>query len=151
MPSENRLLKMEANKMYNRNQVSLIGNIGDAFKSGISSSGIPYASFSFATTDHWKDSDGKSQSHTEWHVVVCWGKLAELVGKYLTRGSYVAVEGSLRRRDYATEAGEKRRTWEVHAVRIGFLEPFQQHGAEELVSSSSSSSSVEPLEIEAPF
>lgn len=114
--------------MYNRNQINLIGNIGGAPNTGTAASGTPYATFSLATDERWKNTAGEPQEHTEWHTVVCWGKLAEITSKYLTKGSYVTVEGTLCSHEYTSDDGLKRRVWEVRANRICFLQRLEQVG-----------------------
>ena len=96
-----------------RNSVQLIGNLGkdpEVKEFG----GNKKASFSIATTDSYKNAKGEKIEDTQWHNVVIWGKLADVAGKYLKKGSEVCVEGSLVHRNYETDKGEKRYITEIN-------------------------------------
>jgi single-strand DNA-binding protein len=91
------------------NKVILIGNIGgDAERVNEN-----IAKFNLATTEHWNDKEGNRQEKTEWHKVVVYNKLADIVEKLGKRGTKVYVEGKLTTREWTNEAGEKRYTTEV--------------------------------------
>jgi single-strand DNA-binding protein len=72
------------------------------------------ASFSIATSDSYKNQKGEKVEDTQWHNVVVWGKLADVVEKYLKKGQEVCVEGRLVHRDYETDKGEKRYITEIN-------------------------------------
>ena len=96
-----------------RNSVQLIGNLGkdpEVKEFGDKKK----ASFSIATTDSYKNAKGEKIEDTQWHNVVIWGKLADVAGKYLKKGSEVCVEGSLVHRNYETDKGEKRYITEIN-------------------------------------
>jgi single stranded DNA-binding protein (ssb) len=96
-----------------RNSVQLIGNLGkDPEVKTFNKS--KKASFSIATTDQYKNPQGELVKDTQWHNVVIWGKLADVAGKYLKKGSHVAVEGKLVHRVYETTAGEKKYLTEIN-------------------------------------
>ncbi len=106
------------------NKVFLIGNLGRDPEVRSTPSGQPVASFSVATSRRWRDRDGNRQEQTEWHNVVCWGKLAEVAGQYLTKGKQVFVEGRLQTRSWDDKnSGEKRYKTEV------ICENFQMLGS----------------------
>ncbi len=107
--------------MYNRNRVDLIGHVGADPETRNLDDGTPVATFSLAMTDRWSGDEGGKQEHTEWIRVTAWGKKAELVGRYLHKGSYVSVEGALRTRRY-DKNGVTYFTTEVRANSVGFLD-----------------------------
>ena len=74
-----------------------------------------------ATTERWTDRNGQKQENTEWHRVVVFGKQAEIVGQYLTKGRQVYVEGRLQTRQWQDQSGQKRFTTEVVALRVQML------------------------------
>jgi single-strand DNA-binding protein len=76
---------------------------------------------SVATTDTWKDKSGEKQERTEWHRVAFFGKLAEIAGEYLKKGSQVYVEGALRTRKWQDKEGKERYTTEIVADRMQML------------------------------
>lgn len=82
------------------NKVTLIGNLGMDPEVRYKQSGDPITKISIATSEHWTDKHGEKQERTEWHRVVFFGKLAEIAGEYLTKGSQVYVEGKLRTSKY---------------------------------------------------
>jgi single-strand DNA-binding protein len=96
-----------------RNSVQLIGNIGKdpevkSFEKN------KKASFSIATNESYKNQKGEKSEETQWHNVVVWGKHADVVEKYLKKGSEVAIEGKLVHRSYETATGEKRYITEIN-------------------------------------
>ena len=79
------------------------------------------AKFSIATTESYKNNKGEKVDDTQWHNVVAWGKTAEIVENYLTKGKQVAVEGKLTHRSYETKEGEKRYITEVRCNELLML------------------------------
>ena len=77
------------------NKVILVGNVGKVPEVRYSPSGTPVANFSLATNERFKDRNGEWQERTEWHSIVAWQRLAEIVGEYVAKGSKVYVEGKL--------------------------------------------------------
>ncbi|MCM4160909.1 single-stranded DNA-binding protein [Antarcticibacterium flavum] len=95
-----------------RNKVQLIGNVGENPKSHTFESGKKVTRLSLATNDFYL-SNGEKVQQTQWHNLVAWGKQADLIEKYVTKGSEIAVEGKLTSRDYENEQGEKQYITEV--------------------------------------
>jgi len=96
-----------------RNKVQLIGNLGNDPEIINLESGKTLAKFSIATNESYKNAQGEKVTDTQWHNVVAWGKTAEIIEKYVTKGKEVAIEGKLTSRSYETKEGEKRYTTEV--------------------------------------
>ena len=86
--------------MASLNKVSLIGNLGVDPDSRYMPDGTQVVTVSIATTEGWKDRDGVKQEKTEWHRVIFYSGLAEVVSKYLKKGSQIYVEGKLRTRKW---------------------------------------------------
>lgn len=98
------------------NKVILVGNLGADPEVRHLESGTAVASISVATSEQWNDKQtGEKQERTEWHRVVFFGKLAEVVGEYLHKGKQVYIEGSLRTRKWQDQDGNDRWTTEVVA------------------------------------
>lgn len=91
-----------------RNSVRLIGNLGQAPDVKELSGGKKLAKFSLATSEVYKDAEGNKITETQWHHIVAWGKQADVVSKFLKKGSEVAVEGKLHSRSYTDKEGKKR-------------------------------------------
>ena len=104
-----------------RNKVQLIGNLGKDPEVVQLENGGKLAKFSLATNESYKNNKGERITETQWHNVVAWGKLAEIVENYLTKGKEVAVEGKLTHRSYETQAGEKRFVTEVRCNELMML------------------------------
>ncbi len=96
-----------------RNKVQLIGNLGNDPEIIALESGRKLAKFSLATNESYKDVNGEKQTKTDWHNIVAWGKTAEIIEKYVTKGKEVVVEGKLTTRNYETKEGEERYITEV--------------------------------------
>lgn len=96
-----------------RNKVQLIGNVGNEPEITNLESGKKVAKFSIATNESYKDSKGEKVTNTQWHNIVAWGKIAEIVEKYVGKGKEVALEGKLTSRSYESKEGEKRYVTEV--------------------------------------
>ncbi|PIZ05671.1 MAG: single-stranded DNA-binding protein [Flavobacteriales bacterium CG_4_9_14_0_2_um_filter_32_27] len=96
-----------------KNKVQLIGNIGNAPEIINLESGKKLAKFSVATNESYKTAKGETVKETQWHNLVAWGKTAEIVEKYLTKGNEVAIEGKLTSRSYEDKTGVKKYVTEV--------------------------------------
>jgi single-strand DNA-binding protein len=96
-----------------RNKVQLIGNLGNDPEIITMESGKKLAKFSIATNDTYKNAQGERITDTQWHNVVAWGKTADIIESYVTKGKEVAVEGKLSHRSYDDKDGNKRYTTEV--------------------------------------
>ena len=95
------------------NRVMLIGNLGKDPDIQFLEGNIAVAKFSLATTETYKDRNGKLVSQTEWHIVVLWRGLAELAQKYLHKGSLVYIEGRLKTRSWEDKEGNKKFATEI--------------------------------------
>ena len=96
------------------NKVILIGNLGQDPEIRYTSGGMAIATLSLATSESWRDKQtGEQKERTEWHRVVLVGKLAEVAGQYLKKGSQVYVEGKLQTRKWQDQSGQDRYTTEV--------------------------------------
>ncbi|GAB1308612.1 single-stranded DNA-binding protein [Urechidicola sp. KH5] len=96
-----------------RNKVQLIGNLGNNPEIINMESGKKLARFSVATNENYKNAQGERVTNTEWHNIVAWNKTAEIVEKYLEKGSEIAIEGKLTSRSYDDKEGNKRYVTEV--------------------------------------
>lgn len=103
------------------NKVIVIGRLGSDPEVKTISTGNTVARLSVATSDQWTDKEGQKQERTEWHRVVVWGKLAELCGKYLSKGRQVYLEGRLQTRSWEDQQGVKKYTTEIIAQTVQFL------------------------------
>ena len=91
--------------MASLNKVLLIGNLGRDPEIRYLPSGDAVASLNIATTETWKDKSGEKQEKTEWHRVSMFGRLAEIAGEYLKKGSQVYIEGRIETRKYPDKDG----------------------------------------------
>jgi single-strand DNA-binding protein len=104
------------------NKVILVGNLGNDPDIKFTTSGVPVARFSLATTERFKDDSGKFQEGTEWHSIVAWQKLAEIVGEFLSKGSKVYVEGKLQTSSWEVrQSREKKYRTEIVAKDLVLL------------------------------
>lgn len=102
------------------NKVEIIGNLGADPEVRYMPSGGAVANISIATTESWKDkTTGEKKEQTEWHRVVIFGKLAEVAGEYLRKGSKVFIEGGLRTRKWTDQQGVERYTTEINVGMNG--------------------------------
>lgn len=102
------------------NKVIIVGTLGNDPEVKYSASGSAIANLSVATSEQWKDKQtGEKKEQTEWHRVVIFGKLAEVAGEYLRKGSQVYIEGQLRTRKWADSNGVERYTTEIVIPQIG--------------------------------
>ena len=108
--------------MASVNKVIIVGNLGRDPEMRTFPSGDRVANVTIATTDRWKDkTSGEMKEATEWHRVVFNGRLAEIVGEYLKKGSQVYVEGSLRTRKWTDQQGVEKFTTEIRADEMKML------------------------------
>jgi single-strand DNA-binding protein len=116
------------------NKVILVGNLGQDPEVKYTASGVPVAKFSVATNERFKDRQGQWQDRTEWHNVVAWQRLAEIVGEYVRKGSKLYVEGKLQTATWEDKAngGKKYRTEIVagYIVLLGSRENGQERNGE---------------------
>jgi len=107
--------------MASLNRVELIGYVGKDPEVRYTSSKKAVVNFSVATTDKWTVAKGEKKSHTEWHNVEAWDKLAEICGKYLCKGSQVYIEGSIYTQTWEDQEGNKRYTPKIRARSMQIL------------------------------
>ena len=103
------------------NKVILVGNLGNDPEVKYTQSGMAVTRVSLATTSVRKDREGNQQERTEWHRVVFFGKLGEIAGEYLRKGSSVYVEGSIRYDKYTGQDGQERYTTDIVADEMQML------------------------------
>lgn len=104
------------------NKVILVGNLGNDPDVRYTAGGAAVSNISIATTESWKDKEsGELQEKTEWHKVVFFGRLAEIVAEYLKKGSQVYVEGRLQTRKWQDKEGNDRYTTEIVANEMQML------------------------------
>jgi len=104
------------------NKAIIVGNLGRDPEIRYAASGAAIANVSIATTDSWKDKQtGENIDKTEWHRVVFFGRLAEIVGEYLKKGSQVYVEGRLQTRKWQDQNGQDRYSTEIVASEMQML------------------------------
>ena len=104
-----------------KNHVQLIGNVGQEPTITNLESGKKVARFSLATNEYYKDAKGVKQTDTNWHTVVAWGKTAEIIEKFVSKGKELGVTGKLKTRTYTTDDGNERYVTEVEANEILLL------------------------------
>ena len=114
--------------MASVNKVILIGNLGRDPETRYMPDGGAITNISIATTDTWKDKAGEKQEKTEWHRVAFFGRLAEIAGEYLKKGSQVYVEGQLRTRKYDKD-GQTHYSTEIRADTMQMLGRREGGGA----------------------
>tara|TARA_R110002096_G_scaffold282151_2_gene476169 strand:+ start:50 stop:388 length:339 start_codon:yes stop_codon:yes gene_type:complete len=104
-----------------RNKVQLIGHVGQDPIITELESGKKVVRLSVATNEHYKDGKGEKQTDTNWHSLVAWGKIADIIEKYVTKGKEIAIEGKLTSRSYEDKDGVKRYVTEVVVSEILLL------------------------------
>jgi single-strand DNA-binding protein len=103
------------------NKVILVGNLGRDAEMRFTSGGTPVATVSMATTERFNDREGNKKEDTQWHRIVIWGKTAESLHEYLTKGKQIYVEGKLQTREWQDKEGKTNKTTEVRADKIVLL------------------------------
>jgi len=103
------------------NKVILVGNLGRDAELRYTPGGAAVATLNMATTEVWNDKGGQRHEKTEWHRVVLWGKTAESLSEYLTKGKQIYVEGRLQTRQWDDKDGNKRYTTEIRSDRVVLL------------------------------
>lgn len=104
-----------------KNKVQLIGNLGHAPEVRSTENGKKLARFSVATNEQYKNSKGEKVIETQWHQLVAWGRVAEIVEKFLGKGSEVAIEGKLVNRSYTDKEGNKKYVSEIQVSELLML------------------------------
>ena len=104
------------------NKVMLIGNVGKDPDVNFTPSGVKVCQFRLATSESWKDKDGALQENTDWHTVVAWRGLADIVERLVHKGTRVYIEGKIRSRSYDDREGQKKYITEIVADNILLLD-----------------------------
>ncbi len=104
-----------------KNRVQLIGHVGNDPEIKNLDGGKKVANLSIATNDSYRNDKGEKVDQTEWHKVVAWGKTAEIIEKFVSKGKEVALEGKLTHKSYEDKNGEKRYVTEVLVSEIMLL------------------------------
>ena len=114
--------------MASINKAIIVGFVGQEPKTDTLQSGVKVTSFSVATTEKGYTLQNGTQvpDRTEWHNIVLWGKIAEVAGTYLHKGSSVYIEGKIRTRSYEDRNGVKRYVTEIHADIMQMLDRKQE-------------------------
>ena len=101
-----------------KNRVQLIGNLGNAPDVRTMENGKKMARFSMATNEVYKNAKGEKVTETQWHNLIAWGKVAEVVEKLLSKGTEVAIEGKLVNNNYTDKEGNKKYATDVHVNEL---------------------------------
>jgi len=113
------------------NKVILVGNVGKDPEIKYTPSGIPVGKFSLATNERFKDKNGEFQKRTEWHNIVAWQRLAEIVGEYVSKGSKLYVEGKIQTSSWEDrQSGERKYRTEIVARDLLLLGPRENRGGD---------------------
>ncbi|WP_298535897.1 single-stranded DNA-binding protein [uncultured Algibacter sp.] len=104
-----------------RNKVQLIGNVGVEPTITELENGKKVARIAMATNEHYKNSKGEKQTDTNWHNLVAWGKVADIIEKFATKGKEVVIEGKLTSRSYEDKEGIIRYVTEIQVKEVLFL------------------------------
>jgi single-strand DNA-binding protein len=132
------------------NKIILVGNLGRDAELRYTPGGAAIAKFSLATTEKWTDKSGSQQERTEWHNIDLWGKQAETLAEYLTKGKQVYVEGRLQSDEYTDKEGIKRKSIRVRCDRVVLLGgggrgAMTDRGAEPVAAHAPAGEATEPL------
>ncbi len=109
------------------NKVILVGNVGRDPETRHLDKNVAVANFSLATTENYTSKTGEKVSTTEWHNIVAWRGLAEVVEKYVKKGSQLYIEGRIRTRSWDDKDGNKRYTTEIYADTLQMLGKREGH------------------------
>ena len=103
------------------NKAILVGNLGRDAEMRFTAGGTPVSTVSLATTERFTDREGQKREDTQWHRIVIWGKTAESLNEYLTKGKQIYVEGRIQTREWQDKEGKTQKTTEIRADRIVLL------------------------------
>lgn len=112
------------------NKASIIGNLGNDPDMRYTQSDTAVCNISVATTERWKNKDGERVEETEWHRVVAFGKLAEIMGEYLRKGSQVYIEGKIKTEKYTDKEGIERYSTKIYANEMKMLGGRRDEGGQ---------------------
>lgn len=120
------------------NKVILVGNVGQDPDIRSTPSGTRVANLRLATNERRRDRDGQWTDHTEWHTLVIWGRMVDVVEQYVSKGRQLYIEGALRTRSWEQQDGQKRYSTEINVRELKLLggkpsgssaAPTESHGA----------------------
>lgn len=112
--------------MANLNKVLLIGRIGQEPEKRVTQSGHCVVNISLATSEYYKDQSGNKQEKTEWHRVIFWNKLAEIIIQYCSKGKQIYVEGKIQTKEWNDKNGNRRLTTEIVAQSMQMLDSLEK-------------------------
>jgi single-strand DNA-binding protein len=104
-----------------KNKVQLIGHVGQEPEIKTFEGGKKLANITLATNENYTNNKGEKVEQTEWHRITAWGKLADLIDKYVIKGKEIAIEGKLTHRSYDDKDGNKRYITEIVATELLLL------------------------------
>lgn len=107
--------------MSSKNLVILIGRVGQEPEVKTLESGVKLANFSLATSENYTNKQGEKKENTQWHKCVCFGKLVDVIEKYLHKGDLTYLEGTIIYREYKDTSGDKKRLTEIKIDQIQLL------------------------------
>ena len=113
------------------NKAVILGNVGNDPELRFMSNGKAVANFTVATSEQWKDQQGQKQERTEWHRMVAYDKLAEIIGQYVKKGSKLYLEGKLQTREWTDQQGQKKYTTEIIVSEMQMLDGKPQQGSQQ--------------------
>lgn len=123
--------------MSSYNKVQILGNVGQDPESRVLSNGEAVVNLSVATSDKWKDKiSGESKEKTEWHRVVFFRKQAEVIAKYVKKGSKVFLDGKLQTRKWEDKEGVTKYTTEIIGQSITFLDRKEENSSSKVMDKS---------------
>ena len=133
------------------NKVTLIGRLGQEPTIRYMPNGEAVCNFSIATSETWNDRNGQRVERTEWHNITMYRKLAEIAGKYLTKGSQVYLEGKIQSRKYQGKDGIERTAYEIIANEMKMLGGNSQAAQEQPKYPQAPAAPVEDMADDVPF
>ena len=133
------------------NKVILIGRLGRDPEVRYMPNGEAVCNFSVATSETWNDRNGQRVERTEWHNVTMYRKLAEIAGKYLTKGSQVYIEGKIQSRKYTDKNGVERTAYDIIANEMKMLGGNSQETQEQPKQQQATAAPVENITDDVPF
>jgi single-strand DNA-binding protein len=104
-----------------KNKVQLIGNLGNAPEVRNTENGKKLARFSVATNETYRNAKGEKVTETQWHSIIAWDKVADIVEKYLNKGTEVVIEGKLVHHNYTDKEGNKKYVTEIQVSELLLL------------------------------
>jgi single-strand DNA-binding protein len=128
------------------NKCILVGNVGNDPEVKHLESGTTVANFSLATSETYKTKEGEKVTNVEWHNVVCWKWVAEIVEKYVTKGQSLYLEGKIKTRSYDDKEGNKRYTTEIVADNLQMLGRKSDSNESNHTSSTTNNQQEKPME-----